>query len=127
MDKRTRQMVCIRAFDRCEYCKLPQSALPYAHFHVEHVRAKQHDGSDEPSNLALACGHCNRHKGPNLSGVDPETNQVALLFNPRDDDWEEHFGVQGIVIIGLTPTGRATVHVLKMNSRRQRKIRADLI
>jgi 5-methylcytosine-specific restriction endonuclease McrA len=127
MDKRTRQLVCIRANDKCEYCKLPQSALPYATFHVEHSRAKQHGGTDDLGNLALACGHCNRHKGPNLSGIDPVTNQVTLLFNPRDDEWSEHFAVRGVMIVGLTPVGRATVHVLKMNSRRQRKIRADLI
>jgi hypothetical protein len=30
-------------------------------------------GSDDPDNLALACHHCNLHKGPNLAGVDPRT------------------------------------------------------
>ena len=28
---------------------------------------------------------CNLHKGPNLSGVDPDTGQVVRLFDPRDD------------------------------------------
>ncbi len=126
MDANTRHRVRERAMDRCEYCGLPQSAIPLSTFHVEHIRAKQHDGSDDLSNLALSCDHCNRHKGPNLSGVDPETGDIVPLFHPRQDAWPEHFALQGALIIGLTPTGRATVHVLAMNSSRQIETRSDL-
>ena len=62
---------------RCEYCRLPQSALPLARFHIEHVIARQHRGGDSPGNLALSCHHCNLHKGPNLSGVDPRMVESA--------------------------------------------------
>jgi hypothetical protein len=48
-------------------------------------------GPSRLDNLALACWTCNLKKGPNLSGVDPMTGQVAALFNPRDDEWAEHF------------------------------------
>jgi hypothetical protein len=126
MDASTRKLVRERAADRCEYCGLRQSAFPALRFHVEHIRAHQHGGSDDPSNLALACGHCNRHKGPNLAGIDPETGQMAPLFNPRQDDRSEHFAVRGIVIFGLTPVGRATVNVLAMNSQTQLENRSDL-
>jgi 5-methylcytosine-specific restriction endonuclease McrA len=126
MDAVTRRFVRSRAGDCCEYCGLPQSALPFATFHIEHIRAEQHGGSDDPSNLALACGHCNRHKGPNLTGIDPETNQIVPLFNPRLDERSEHFALRGIVVFGLTAVGRATVNVLAMNSQGQLENRSDL-
>ena len=65
-----------------EYCGLPRAAIPIATFHVDHIKAKQHEGSDDPTNLALACGHCNRRKGTNLSGIDPETGEIVPLFQP---------------------------------------------
>jgi HNH endonuclease len=74
-------------------------------FHIEHKRARPHDGTDDPSNLAFSCQNCNLHKGPHLTGIDPETNEIARLFNPREDVRSEHFVVRGAVIVGLTPIG----------------------
>jgi hypothetical protein len=125
MDAATRSFVRDRAGKCCEYCGLPQAALPLAAFHVEHLRAKQHSGSDDPSNLALACHDCNLHKGPNLTGVDPDTNQITPLFNPRQDARSEHFAARGNVIVGLTAVGRATVRVLAVNSPEQLEARSD--
>lgn len=124
MNAATRRLVRERAGNLCEYCRLPQAALPLATFHIEHIRAKQHGGPDAPANLALSCHHCNLHKGTNLTGVDPETNQVVLLFNPRVDLWADHFALQGPIIIGLTPTGRVTVRTLAMNSVLQIELRS---
>jgi len=73
-----------RADNRCEYCRLPENASEVA-FHVEHICAKQHGGSGELSNLALACDRCNLFKGPNLSAIDPATNEIVTLFHPRHD------------------------------------------
>jgi 5-methylcytosine-specific restriction endonuclease McrA len=126
MDAATRRLVRARAEHRCEYCTVPQSALPLATFHVEHIKARQHGGSDDPDNLALACGYCNRQKGPNLTAIDPDTNDVVPVFNPRRDAHADHFAFRGIFIQGLTPTGRATVRLLAMNSPRQIKDRGDL-
>ena len=56
----------------CEYCRLPQAASRIVRFHIEHIIARQHGGRSEPDNLALACGFCNFHKGPNIAGIDPE-------------------------------------------------------
>jgi len=55
-----------RAGNRCEYCRLPEE-LSDVPFHVEHIVARQHQGGDELSNLALACDRCNLYKGPNLA------------------------------------------------------------
>ncbi len=120
-----RQKVRQRADGRCEYCKLPEHASEVV-FHIEHVRAKQHGGSDELSNLALACDRCNFAKGPNLSSVDSETDETVLLFHPRQDKWSEHFAVQNAEIVGLTSCGRATANLLQMNAPKRVQLRAVL-
>ena len=94
---------------------MPQSAAPFLSFHIEHITARQHGGDDDSSNLALACPDCNAHKGPNLTSIDPASGHVVTLFNPRQDIWSEHFAFEGPMIIGQTPTGRATVQLLYMN------------
>lgn len=115
-----------RARYRCEYCQLPQAAVPIRH-QVDHIVAEQHEGGDEPSNLALACAHCNRHKGPNLSGLAPVTRELTRLYNPRQDRWREHFAWQGAVLIGLTAVGRTTIQVLAINDREMVEAREMLI
>ncbi len=125
MDAATRTLVRERAGNVCEYCLLPQEATPFTTFHVEHITAKQHGGTAVPSNLALACHHCNAHKGPNLTGIDPDMGQIVPLFNPRVDVWAEHFRRIGFLILGLTPTGRVTVHVLAMNEPDWVELRTD--
>ena len=115
-----------RASGRCEYCHMPQQ-YRRLRFQIDHIIASQHGGERTQSNLALACGHCNRHKGPNLSGIDPETRAVVRLFNPRQQEWTTHFALDGATIIGLTPIGRATVQTLAMNDEGELSVRAELI
>ncbi|MBI1901054.1 MAG: HNH endonuclease [Planctomycetia bacterium] len=121
-----RRLVRRRAGDRCEYCRLPQSAVDIT-FHVEHVIARQHGGLTQPQNLALACDRCNLYKGTNLTAIDPETGEIQALFNPRRQAWDTHMALHGIRLRGRTPTGRATVRLLQMNSARRRRLRALLI
>ena len=114
MDARLRQSVRQRAAGRCEYCGLRQEQELLT-FHVEHITPRQHRGKDTAENLALACHHCNLHKGTNLSGLDPQTGELTRLFHPRLDDSGEHFSRRGGEIIGLTAIGRTTASLLKMN------------
>ena len=95
-------------------------------FHVEHIIARQHRGSDADSNLALACHFCNRHKGPNVAGLDPATGVLTRLFNPRTDVWSHHFRIERGRIIGLTPVGRTSVEVLQMNRLDRVRLRGEL-
>ena len=115
MDAATREAVRRRAAFRCEYCGAHEGRGMRLRFHVEHIVARQHDGGDSLENLALACHLCNAHKGPNLSGIDAAAGPAVPLFHPRRDRWDEHFSEAAGEIIGLTPTGRATVAVLDMN------------
>ena len=115
MDAAIRQLVHQRARSVCEYCRLAQEHEAFATFHVEHIIARQHGGDDDPSNLCLACISCNLHKGPNIAGIDPETNQMVRLFSHRDEDWNEHFKWNGPFLIGKTASARATIMVLGIN------------
>ena len=126
MDAGTRRLVRQRAGERCEYCRLPQASAPFLTFHIEHIQARQHAGKDDPANLALACPHCNRFKGPNLSAIDPDTGTLVPLFNPRAHLWEDHFAFDGVVIVGRTPLGRATARLLNMNEEAWIEMRAEL-
>lgn len=129
MDGPTRELVRQRAGRRCEYCRLPEHAVPYLVFHVDHIVAKQHidEASDDPNGLAWACSECNYRKGPNLSSIDPQTQEQTKLFHPREDSWEEHFAIRDGVVVGLTPHGRATVRLLHMNKPRLVRLRQELI
>ena len=126
MDAAPREIVRRRAGDCCEYCRLRQEQTGLTH-HVEHIVARQHHGSDDPDNLALACNRCIAHKGPNLTGIDPSSGGIVPLFHPRRDAWTDHFAFQGPRIVGLTATGRATVYVLAMNDERRVERRAVLL
>jgi hypothetical protein len=121
-----RERVRERARQRCEYCGISEAARPALRHHVEHIVPRKHDGGDGEENLALACHSCNLRKGTNLSGIDPETGAVVQLFNPRRQNWSEHFTFNEAVVTGLTPCGRATVRVLGMNARSMVELRSSL-
>ena len=114
-----------RAGERCEYCRLPAACYP-APFQADHVIARYHGGATESDNLALACIHCNRYKGPNIAGVDPDSGELVRLFHPRRDDWIEHFAWSGTRLSGLTAVGRATIQVLHINGPEMVELRGAL-
>lgn len=125
MNSATKDQVRQRADHRCEYCQLRQEDSPLAALHIEHVIPKKHGGSDDLQNLALACIDCNLHKGPNLTGIDPESGEITELFHPRRETWSDHFEWRGIYIVGRTAVGRATIRVLNMNSDDQLALRSS--
>lgn len=129
MDARTRVFVRQRAGNRCEYCRLPEDAVPYLVYHVDHIVAKQHldELTDDPRGLAWACSECNYHKGPNLVSIDPHSKNQAALYHPRNDDWDEHFKIENGTIVGRTAVGRATARLLNMNASRLVRLRRELI
>jgi hypothetical protein len=127
MDDAVRFLVRVPAGRRCEYYHLPEEYAPFSPFHIEHIVARQHGGADARSNLALACHHCNLHKGPNLTGIDPVTRKITRLFHPRRHRWPYHFAWAGPRLIGRTAIGRATIAVLQMNDPDAIKDREALI
>lgn len=112
-----RQRIREAARDRCGYCLSPQRYVMGA-LEVEHIIPRALGGSDDESNLWLSCSLCNRHKGAQITGVDPTSGATVALFNPRTQAWAEHFqwSADGTCIIGLTLIGRATVKALQLNN-----------
>lgn len=109
-----RHQVAARAAYQCEYCRLSERCTSVP-FQLDHVIAEKHQGKTSLENLAYACLHCNAFKGPNIAGRDPVTNEIVRLFDPRRDDWEEHFDWEGPVLKARTAIGRATIAVLRIN------------
>lgn len=85
---------------------------------MDHILPQVAGGSDEPENLAATCYRCNEFKGSKIHAPDPATSTLVPLFNPRQQSWTEHFtwANGGTHIVGLTPTGRATVIALRLNN-----------
>jgi len=108
-------LVQSRAVGFCEYCGIHEDDAFEAH-EADHIIAEQHGGETTAENLAFACWQCNRRKGPNLSSIDPESREIVRLFHPRQDRWREHFRIEGARIVTLTPIGRATAGLLRLNS-----------
>ena len=113
------KQVADRAEHRCEYCRAPELAFNFP-FEVEHIIPKSRQGLDVEWNLALACRSCNLHKGNRVSAIDPETKTETRLFNPRQDNWNNHFQVVPTCeIIGKIAIGHGTVMCLNMNNESQ--------
>ncbi len=123
----SRRQVEERASCRCEYCQMPD-ILIYAPMEIDHIRPKVDGGVDDVSNLALACPACNNAKHAQLTAIDPTSSDVVALYNPRQEDWLDHFkiAVDGY-IFGTTPTGCATVLALKFNEPRRVQFRQLMI
>lgn len=85
-------------------------------FQIDHIRAQKHHGPTALANLAWSCLPCNSYKGSDASSYDPDTDTLVPLFNPRTQQWEEHFHWDGPKLVGTTPTGRATIVLLRINS-----------
>ena len=111
-----RETVILRAFKCCEYCKSQDKYSPTS-FTIDHIIPESLDGTSEFANLAYACFLCNRLKSNKLKVFDSLTGKWIPLFNPRKDIWKEHFAwnEDTTKIIGISPTGRATVKVLNLN------------
>lgn len=110
-----RKIILERANYRCEYCLLPQKVSLYKH-EPDHILPKQHGGENVENNLALACMQCNRFKGPNIGSFDPLTKKLVPFFNPRTQKWADHFKWDGAIIQPLTPEGRVTVKIMRLNN-----------
>lgn len=113
---RVREAVIHRAQGYCEYCRSPMRYCPDP-FAVEHIVPRVAGGRNAFHNLALACQGCNNHKFRSTEALDPVTGALVPLFHPRQQRWSQHFlwSADTTVIVGRTPSGRATVERLRLN------------
>jgi len=98
---------------RCGYCLSPQH-LVMARLEIEHIIPLSKGGKNTEENLWLACPICNSHKASKTEALDPITQNIFPLFNPRQQNWSDHFewSEDGLRILGKTPVGRATITAL---------------
>jgi hypothetical protein len=96
---------------------LSQEAVTGTHFTVDHIFPESLGGSNDPGNLCLACWECNLIKRDRIVGLDSMTDELAPIFHPNRQEWNDHFrwAGGGLWIVGRTPTGRATVRLLRLN------------
>ncbi|HEY9701989.1 MAG TPA: HNH endonuclease [Allocoleopsis sp.] len=119
-----RKLVIKRAKNRCEYCLIPDQ-VSFAPLEIDHIIAEKHDGKTDADNLALSCTLCNKYKGSDLTSIDPNTQEIVPLYNPRQDSWSDHFQLDNGEIKSLTAIGRVTVKLLQIN--RQERIKERLL
>jgi len=117
ISKALRDRVAKEARHRCGYC-LTDQRVSGAQMHIEHIIPRARGGQSAKSNLWLSCAWCNSFKGTRIEAVDTATGAKVTLFNPRTQKWFQHFAWDngGTQIIGLSPTGRATIEALKLNN-----------
>jgi len=125
ISKSIRQLVSDRANGKCEYCLIHQDFSIFS-YEVDHAVAIKHGGSSNEENLVLSCLPCNRYKGSDLTSIDPITQEITPLFNPRSHKWSDHFQLNENNIIGLTAIGRITIFLLKLNEPKRLLIRQAL-
>jgi hypothetical protein len=107
--------VRLRAANHCEYCGIAQAGQE-ATFHIDHVHPRRDGGPTTLENLALSCVSCSLRKGARTAALDPHSQETASVFNPRAQQWEDHFELgEDCLILGKTATGRASVELLRMN------------
>ncbi len=121
-----RERVLRRAAFACEYCLVHERFATFTS-QVDHVIAKKHGGTDHFENLANSCVQCNRFKGSDIASIDAESGELVPLFNPRMQTWNEHFRLDGFVIVPLTSIGRATVNLLQLNQIDRLLLRQELL
>lgn len=113
---RDKETTAQRARGCCEYCKSQAEYSPDT-FSIEHIVPMARGGDHNPANLALSCQGCNNRKFTSVEAEDPVNGERVSLFHPRRDRWDEHFAwnVDCTLVVGLTPTGRATIERLQVN------------
>jgi len=116
VSRRLRERVARTAGYCCGYCRTPERIAGFR-LNIEHIIPEARGGQSVEENLWLSCYACNEFKGARVHGRDPESGKRVRLWNPRRQQWHDHFcwSEDGTEIVGLTPRGRATVATLQLN------------
>jgi hypothetical protein len=106
-----REQVRQRALCACEFCGVHEDNAG-ATLTIDHFQPRSKGGSDDLDNLVYACPSCNQYK----QDYWPTNAQSLPLWNPRNDDFAEHFTeAENGQLIALTPIGTFTLQHLRLN------------
>ena len=120
-----RQTIADRANLLCEYCLIAEADTFYG-CEVDHIISLKHGGSSEPENLAYACALCNRAKGSDVGSISA-SGEFTRFFNPRTDQWVEHFRLEQAAISPMTAIGEVTVRILGFNDSSRLHEREEMV
>lgn len=111
-----RSAVMADAGNRCGYCRSAE-VLTGAPLEFDHIIPLAAGGTNARENLWRICHRCNQYKGAQTHAKDDSSGELVPIFNPRMQEWAEHFqwNADFAYIVGITPIGRATVHALRLN------------
>ncbi|MEG3847251.1 HNH endonuclease signature motif containing protein [Microcoleus sp. herbarium19] len=117
VSEQVKAIIRAQAQNRCGYCRSLQMYV-LGILELDHIIPKAVGGTDNEENLCLACSLCNNYKGIQTDALDPVTQTRVTLFNPRTQQWSEHFvwSEEGTEIRGVTDCDRATVTALQLNN-----------
>jgi 5-methylcytosine-specific restriction endonuclease McrA len=115
-----------RAGGQCEYCLVHEDDS-YVSYQIDHILSRKHGGPTTLDNLAYACALCNRRKGSDIAARDLQTGKIVPLFHPRKHQWQDHFLLQKVFIQPVSPEGRATASLLRLNASERLLERAELL
>ena len=122
-----RKFVALRSDSCCEYCLIPER-FSFFKFHIDHIISLKHGGKTIAVNLANSCSICNENKGSDIGTFINESGNLIRFFNPRKDEWTEHFRLDSSgEIIAKTEIGKATLKTLKFNNSESVIERRELI
>ena len=101
---------------RCGYCHTDER-FTGSLLSIEHILPVAAGGPTVRMNLWRSCRECNERKGVQTEATDPESGEIVDLYNPRIQSWRDHFrwSADGLLVIGLTAIGRATVDAVDLN------------
>ena len=110
-----RRQVIARAESVCEYGLIHEDNTFFG-CHVDHVLREKHGGLTQADNLTLACTFCNLHKGSDIGSLS-SAEILTRFFNPRTDEWAQHFALNeaDFVIEPLTTVGEVTARIFQFN------------
>ncbi len=128
ISEQTKVKIRERAKNRCGFC-LSQQEFVWDILEIDHILPLTKGGKDDEENLWLICSSCNAAKYNKVEALDPETQRTVPLFNPRQQNWHDHFrwSVGATKIEGKTPTGRVTVLALNLNKPRFVSVRKNWV
>ena len=121
-----KRQVILRARGQCEYCLLSETISLFS-FHIDHIKSVKHGGLTILQNLAYCCPDCNFFKGSDLGTFLTDDEHLIRFFNPRKDNWHDHFEIIEGVIYGKTPIGESSVRIFKFNDIERVIFRQQLI
>jgi len=114
---KVRRQVAMRANFMCEYCLMPDDpSSGYYKHQIDHIISLKHRGTNGTGNLAYCCFHCNSCKGPDVGSIYDKTGLFVGFFNPRTQNWSDHFDLLNFVIEPITATGWVTAMMLQFNT-----------